>query len=273
MTEQHPQIYVARVTPALAQRWLGTTRKNRNVRAHLVRQYADDMLSGRWLYTADSIKFDTDHALIDGQHRLHAVVLADHPVDLLVATGLHPDAQAVTDTGARRSAGDALTIAGRRDGHVQAAAARLAIRIDRGEERRRDLVSNAEIQEYAEAHPDLEDAVEIARHYKRDLPIPPSVLTYCAYRLAPIDADAVHTFLSGMAERALDGRTDPRFALMRRTEDAARNREFVPAPTHVAWIFRTWNCWRDGKPLAYLRMTTNSPGTGKQVPITIPTPH
>ena len=266
------QPYVAQVGPTLAKKWLATMDRNRHLRPSLVRQYAADMAAGRWVYTADPIKFRWDHAMIDGQHRCQAIVLAGVTIPLLVVGGLPTEAQANTDTGARRTAGDALTIDSHADGNILAAAARLAIRIDRGEERRRDLVSQSEILAYVKAHPDLEHAVAVARHYRTDLDLKPSVLAYCAWRLGNVDREALGDFLGGMADRSLPGRDDPRYTLLRRLDRAAKNREFLPASTLVAWVFRTWNAWRTGKVVRSLRHVAYDTVAGQPVPLAIPKP-
>lgn len=106
-------IKTIKVTPGMAADWLAAnTTNNRKISRQLVQRYANDMILGKWEATGEAIKFDQDGRLIDGQHRLSAVVASKKTVDMLVITGLESQVIQVIDTGRSRSAGDALTIAG-----------------------------------------------------------------------------------------------------------------------------------------------------------------
>lgn len=69
------------VTPAMATKWLeeGNTH-NRKVRDSVVMRYAADMKAGRWKQTHQGIAFNGDGTLLDGQHRLFAIIEADTEV-------------------------------------------------------------------------------------------------------------------------------------------------------------------------------------------------
>lgn len=90
---------VRKVTPELAKTWLGTTEKNRTFRKSRVAQYAADMKAGRWQLNGEAIKFDKNGHLLNGQHRLHAVVRADTTVPMLVISGLDPETRTTMDSG------------------------------------------------------------------------------------------------------------------------------------------------------------------------------
>lgn len=76
------------VTPAQAQDWLANMRTNRSVSKSLVRKYARAMLTNSWVSrTNETIAIDEEGYVIDGQHRLHAVVMAQQPVRMAVMFG------------------------------------------------------------------------------------------------------------------------------------------------------------------------------------------
>jgi hypothetical protein len=80
------------ITPAIAAAYLG--RRNgyqRTVRSRTVRRYADDMVAGRWGLTHQGIAFDQDDQLVDGQHRLEAVVLSQQTLQMMVTRGVPSD--------------------------------------------------------------------------------------------------------------------------------------------------------------------------------------
>ncbi|MDO5681988.1 MAG: hypothetical protein Q4G46_04065 [Propionibacteriaceae bacterium] len=109
------------VEPEQAQKWLERNIANRTLRPSRVKEYATAMSEGRWLYTADPIRFDSDGKLIDGQHRLMAVVRSGCTVEMHVVRGLSPEAQDKVDTGAIRTAADALKVRGFKHGSQLAA--------------------------------------------------------------------------------------------------------------------------------------------------------
>jgi hypothetical protein len=69
------------------------------------------MQSGNW-YITDSIKFSEDGTLLDGQHRLSAVVTSGCTVDFLVCRGYPEDSVFGIDTGGGRTTSDIAKITG-----------------------------------------------------------------------------------------------------------------------------------------------------------------
>ena len=75
------------ITPAMAEKWLAKNLGNRHVRESHVATLVRDIRDGNWRQTGEAIKFDWDGRLIDGQHRLHAIVAAQTATRMLVVTG------------------------------------------------------------------------------------------------------------------------------------------------------------------------------------------
>ncbi len=63
-----------RINPDGALKFLETCESNRNIQWQRVLQFANDMTRGAWRLTHQGIAFNEDGKLIDGQHRLWAVV-------------------------------------------------------------------------------------------------------------------------------------------------------------------------------------------------------
>lgn len=98
-----------KVTPELAWEWLESANSiNRRVRDMVVERYANDMRAGRWRRTTTPIKFDKDKILLNGQHRLWAVVQSKMTVEFLVMYNCDPDERQVEDIGAPRNLHDIL---------------------------------------------------------------------------------------------------------------------------------------------------------------------
>jgi hypothetical protein len=121
------------VTPAAARLWLAlNVDNNRKPRDLKITQYATDMRNGDWLDNGETIKFDTAGNLIDGQHRLAAIIEADVPVDMTIARNVEPRAIKTIDTGVSRKFSDVLKFQGATDVNVTAAIIRRIILWDRG---------------------------------------------------------------------------------------------------------------------------------------------
>ena len=100
------------ITPAVASKMLETNSHNRTIQQRLVNQYARDMQTGNWREHHQGIGFDVNGVLVDGQHRLWAVIEAQTPVWMQVTRGIAPDAMAGIDVGKIRTTNDLFTLDG-----------------------------------------------------------------------------------------------------------------------------------------------------------------
>ena len=119
---------IMEITPEKAKEMLERNFNNRTINYKMVKMYAKQMYENNWDITGQAISFDTDGVLIDGQHRLAAVCLANKPVKMLVATGLRRSLN--YDNGKLRSPTESIYMAtGKKFNRSIASAAHLAIRI------------------------------------------------------------------------------------------------------------------------------------------------
>lgn len=92
------------VTPEIAKRWLSqNTDSNRNVSNTTVEAYAREMAAGRWTLTHQGLAFNTTGELVDGQHRLHAIIASGASVVMMVTTGLRVEYNSPIDVGYNRT--------------------------------------------------------------------------------------------------------------------------------------------------------------------------
>lgn len=94
------------VSPDMAKEMLTHSPKNRLLKKRHITRMANDMKDGNFTFSPSPICFDVNGNLIDGHHRLHAVILADKTIKFLVVYDVQPDA--VIDRGITRNVGDAL---------------------------------------------------------------------------------------------------------------------------------------------------------------------
>lgn len=105
------------VTPEMAKTWLGNNFRNRPLSDDTIVAYARDMTNGTWVPTHQGVAFNDRDELIDGQHRLHAIVRCGLTIRMMVTFGL-PSAIAgkemttmdAVDRGRTRSVADQLKI-------------------------------------------------------------------------------------------------------------------------------------------------------------------
>lgn len=96
------------VTPAMAAAWRERNHTNRNFRILIAQGYADEMRAGRWRLSGDALQFNREGELINGQHRLWAVVESGVTCQFLVMENLDDETAAITDGGTPRQASDTL---------------------------------------------------------------------------------------------------------------------------------------------------------------------
>lgn len=101
------------ITPEMAEAWLAKNNPNNRVvvKTH-VASMAAEIEAGKFQLTHQPIAFAPDGSLADGQHRLHAIVLAKKPVRMVVAH-YASNPPAGMDRGKQRTWADELVLSGR----------------------------------------------------------------------------------------------------------------------------------------------------------------
>lgn len=103
---------VVEITPRMAMEWLKNNSKNRKLNLRTVHYYAEQMIRGEWVLTGQGVSIDSEGNVLDGQHRLNAIIKADKPIKMYVFKDMDPKTFDRYDVGKTRSAGDIFTIAG-----------------------------------------------------------------------------------------------------------------------------------------------------------------
>lgn len=259
--EVEPEVRLVDVTPRLAQEWLGLNTSNRRVKTHQVVAYANDMRAGLWRMNGEAIKFSghpgAPGELLDGQHRLYAVMKSKVTVQMLVVFGVAKGDQVTMDSGAKRSVADDLVIAGHQNSTAVASAAMLALRVQHGRLAGGGVFTNAAVRAFVDDNPELEDSASVAARYARRTDVPMSKVAYSHWVWSRIDVADATAFWRDAAEKAGLVAGDPVLALTDRFADARRKREQIPHAAQLSMIFRAWNARREGKTLRFLRMNSS----------------
>lgn len=96
------------VTPELAKEYLSHNTLNRVLNKRYIGKYVEEMKKGLWTLSNDAIIFSENGRLLNGQHRLNAVVQSGVSCEFLVGFGYPESTFNVLDSGKARSAGDVL---------------------------------------------------------------------------------------------------------------------------------------------------------------------
>jgi hypothetical protein len=259
------------ISPKRASELLEANTSNRPLSKATVRSFAEAMRRGDWLVTHQGIAFDTNGVLVDGQHRLAAIIEADQSIELTVFTNVDPDTFDVLDTGKRRNAADALAIGGEKSTTLLAAMVR-TVWLD---ENRPETswsggaaaVTNHQIVQTFAAHPLLRDYVPVAERVATETGMIKSAAGAAAY-LVDAQNKSKRARLAECHDGVIDGaglaKTDPRlvfrktmFAMARKQAGAVQRRR--DTREHVVLYLKAFNAWASGETLTQLRYTPREP--------------
>jgi len=110
------------ITPEIAKQYLQRNTHNRKIQKAKVEHFVKLLLDGLWTVSNDNIAFDVNGVLVNGQHRLQAVIDSGISITQLVMFGVPESAQQYMDVGTPRTLNQALSLAGISGGAQKAAA-------------------------------------------------------------------------------------------------------------------------------------------------------
>lgn len=96
------------VTPKYAEELLKMNTNNRKVRQAKIDSLAESMKKGEWELSNDAIVISEGNVLLNGQHRLLAVIKSGVPCNFIIYTGAPDSAFGIMDTPALRSLADVV---------------------------------------------------------------------------------------------------------------------------------------------------------------------
>jgi hypothetical protein len=158
------------ITPTMAKEMLTYNVNNRPMRQKRIVGIVEQLNKKQWLASGETIKFDTDGTLIDGQHRLAGCVEAKMTLrNQLVVTGLPKQAFSVIDSGLKRQPKDVLDRIQMANTTQIAAASRIIQVLEAGlnpfnSEVMSELITRQDILNHCKQNQDLIDwALRLAR--------------------------------------------------------------------------------------------------------------
>lgn len=144
--------FIVDVTPGLAKVWLDINNFNRPRNSETFMKYVRQIREGRWRLTHQGIAFTEDGTLLDGQHRLFAIIECGVSLPMRVFLNESAENFAVIDCGRNRSNLDTVRMSARDStlstAHTQTLKSMLAGRLCRTANR----WTNVEINDLYEEH-------------------------------------------------------------------------------------------------------------------------
>ena len=253
--------YQMLVTPEIAAAWLATQKRNRPLHPRVVNRYASEMASGQWRRTGDPIKFDKDGNLIDGQHRLNAVIRAGTSVLMDIVTGIEPEAQNYMDRGLGRSAADTFGMLGKAQPALVAATVRLLwTYLNEGFSNESSMYvtpPNFELTKVLEEHSWVLYSVAESRRYRTASKwLTGSVVAFTHYLTSGIDDEKSQAFWGQLDSGVNLVQGNPTYVLRSRLMENFNSKSKYSKLYRMAILWKAWNNHYAGRPSYQLKWQT-----------------
>lgn len=241
------------ITPEIAQAYLDTGAPNRRISKASVRTYASDMRNGRWEYNGQDIILDRDGALIDGQHRLLAVIESGQNILMGVKRGLDRSVFETIDSGRARNAADVIGLMSTGHQKLSAGIARYALLMDKFGNPRAGWCTRRDITDYFLEWPQI---AGISQHVvagtKSVVPATPvATVWFMATRHGVYSHDEMAAFFTPVQTGADLSPGDPRLALRNwAVNQRLRGGGRLDTDRTLCAIIRAWQLYVDGKSIS-----------------------
>lgn len=241
------------ITPDQAKQWLGINHRNRRLSNATVTRLAGTILRGEWMEDCtDAIGLDTDEGVVNGQHRLNAIIEADRPVRALVLRNVNPDVIKIIDQGMHRTFAQLLEMNGYDYPTIVAGAVDWIYRMTHDFERSIPTAAKATVPQLLDVlneHPNVVNSLDPAFAAWQKTRVDRPMLTAYHYAFASVDPDAADEFFDQLATGIGVGADTPVYTLRERylaeqaKADGKKEQKYVLA----AWLVKAWEATRRGE--------------------------
>lgn len=245
------------ITPEVAEHYLTFNTHNRNLRRNVVAAYADDIKCGVWSFNGDPIRFSSTGTLLDGQHRLAAIVESETPTSVVVIRGLANDQQHTIDTGARRSFADVLKLRGESH-YITLATITRAVKqweVAPGAQKSATY-TNSQLLNVLDRFPWLREGCNPLNLANANAGLPVSASAGPWFAFTMLDSEDCAHFFNRLSSDQGHHEGDPIYTLRRLVLESKKN---VKAERNIAYLsavtIQAWNKFRAGEECKILRWT------------------
>jgi hypothetical protein len=248
------------ITPAEALNILERNSHNRNLNVHRVERLAKSLRLGEWQFNAQPIQIAKDGTLLDGQHRLHACVMANESIDTLVVFNADPKAQETMDMGKARSVSDILKLRGYRYANELGALARYIAKYKKSNitaaMRQTSDMTPGQVLKEVELLTDSERYLATASKISKKVKLLKSVIAFMMWLTDQIDREDSDFFWEKLLTGSGLPDAHPILVLRNMPFDVRdiRRAEYQRI-SHAGLIAKAWNKYRCGETVQQLRFT------------------
>jgi len=252
---------VETITPDKAKEILSKNPDNRRVRPHDVAKIARAIVDRRWRLNGETLKIGRDGILLDGQHRLLAVVKSGIAIETYVVRDVDPDTFDTIDIGAKRSVADTLRRAGCMNANVVGGGIRVVEQLKGGQIFESNVkVTPDEARLFLLDQPAIEYSASITGNCRQI--ISPSVACGLHFLFGKKDAGLADAFFGLLAEGTGMSAGHPVWVLREKLRTWSLGKHRPPQVEILAASIRAWNAFRTGRSLKSLQGTiAKSDGT------------
>lgn len=255
------QALVTTITPTEAASLLKGNENNRNLNDRVVDTLARAMANGEWTLNGEAIKLAQDGTLLDGQHRLSAIVKSGVTIEILLITGLPADTQETMDLGRKRTTADAWKIRGEGNVNVLASVARRAWMWEAGNTKfaPHNSPTPGELNAFLAANGSLRRSAEVGTRVNSHFRPASATITGVAHHLfQKLDQGTAAEFFAQLETGAKLDVGHPVLTLRDRLMRDRASMKKPPAYVTLAYYTRAWNAVREGRDLAQIVQTAES---------------
>lgn len=260
------------VSPAMAKAWMDKRAPNRHVRAFAVSTLLTYMSRKQFLDTGDPIKFNVKGDLIDGQHRLSALIEYGQPIEMWIAEGVESEAMPILDIGSPRKPNDTLDIYGKikNRGWKNSAARASTLRMLASYERSNGKfmidratgpgaggsgrITRFELIAAAEKYKNIDESIQVGVGASKILRMGCSVYAAVHYLFSRVDKEAADSFFSTLITGDLNGCGGNPRVLREQIIAFGLAGKRMSGGEMAYRLIRTWNATRRGEKLSKVQL-------------------
>lgn len=246
------------VTPDLADKWLNENTRNRTLRTEAVEKLSRDMKARRFAENGDAIRFAASGLLLDGQHRLHGLIVSQTSAWMLVVSNLPESARDTVDDGTRRTMGDRFNFHGESDPATLAAVVRRALLWKAGTRTSTPRFQPSALESFAflDAHPELRDAASAATQHRKHMKfLAPSTIGLTWWLFSSLNEEQCAEFFDRLGDGAMLNLGHPILTLRNGLLNLTAKPGRIPETYSTAVTIKSWNAYRAGRDMAIIRFS------------------
>jgi hypothetical protein len=249
--------HIMLVTPELAEEWLAINHVNRDLRKTNVDKFVRFIERGKFVMTGEGIQFegflnDENVRLVNGQHRLTAIVQTGKAQWMLVIEGIGTSTQMYMDTGSRRNFADVLKL---ERGVINAARVASSVRLGYLTDNEQFEVTGGGqrepghdlLLEWFDAHPDVVEATKLGCRVRDQFQANAPAFAVAKMLFDRIDEEDSQSYFEDLFSGAGLPEGDPIIKLREYFIRAAVGRDRPRSTVQLAVACKAWNYRRTNR--------------------------